>query len=71
MKTYLFDDKRSLGHAVFGFISAIVPFWLGIIIIISYTIYEVKEPENAVSTVGDLMEFVVGFMLGIMIRLGI
>jgi len=69
MKTYLFDDKRSLGHALLGFISAIIPFHLGIIILISYTIYEIKEPENAVSTVGDLVEFIIGFMLGIMIKL--
>ena len=71
MKTYLFDDRRSLGHAALGFVSAIIPFYLGVVIVISYTVYEVREPENPVATVGDLVEFVVGFMLGVVVRLGL
>lgn len=70
MKTFLFDDKRSVGHAVMGALTAIVPFYLGALIIIGYTVYEVKEPENPIATVGDVVEFVVGFMIGVVIRFG-
>jgi len=70
VKTYLFDDKRSVGHATLGALAAIIPFYLGIIIVIGYTIYEVKEPENPVATVGDVVEFIVGFMIGVIIRFG-
>ena len=69
MKTYLFDDKRSMFHSVLGFASAISPWYLGIPIIIGYTVYEVREPENAISTIGDLVEFIVGMMIGIIIKL--
>ena len=70
MKTYLFDDKRSVWHAVMGFISAVIPCYLGIPVIMGYAIYEVMEPENPVATVGDLVEFIIGFMIGVTIRIG-
>ena len=70
MQTYLFDDKRSLGHGVLGFVSAIVPCWLGILIIFSYVVYEVREPENPVSTIGDIVEFLVGLSIGVLLHVG-
>ena len=70
MRTYLFDDGRSVGHAILGIISAIVPVYLGIPIIISYVVYEVKEPENPIATIGDIVEFIIGFIIGAMITGG-
>jgi len=67
MREYLFDDKRSIWHAVLGMLVAVlgkrVPV-LSVLGIIVYVIYEVIENEKAVSTVGDVIEFVIGFMIG-------
>ena len=68
MKTYLFDDKRSVGHAVLGFISAVAPAPIAPIIIVGYVTYEVMELEDPVATVGDIVEFIVGFMIGTTLR---
>lgn len=63
MRDYLFDDWHSVIHAVFGFTVRFVPVWLRPVIIIVYVLYEVMEEENAVSTVGDVVEFLVGYVI--------
>jgi len=69
MDTYLFDDVDSVWHAVLGFlVGAFAPFLLGAFIILVFLVYEVEEPENPISTVGDVVEFMSGFMLGVLFR---
>ena len=67
MREYLFDDKRSIWHTMLGLLVAVLgkrmPV-LGALGIIVYVIYEVIENEKAVSTVGDVIEFIIGFMVG-------
>ena len=70
MKTYLFDDKRSIWHAVLGFFVGVFPWYLAVPVVLGYTVYEVKEPEDPTATVGDMVEFIIGFIIGIVIRIG-
>lgn len=73
MRTYLFDDRNSVIHAVFGYILAMLSKYggvvakvLSIIAFILFVVYEANEPENPSSTVGDIEEFIVGFVIGLM-----
>lgn len=67
MREYLFDDWRSVFHAVFGFIISLfgksIPM-ISALLIIVYVVYEALEKERAVATVGDVVEFMIGFMIG-------
>jgi len=63
-RLYLFDDKRSLGHALLGFLTAFTLTW-GIVILLLYTLYEIREEESPVATVGDVVEFLIGYIYGL------
>ena len=70
MREYLFDDRNSIFHAVLGFIVALMGsgsvIWkiIATILLMMYVVYEVFEIENPIATVGDIVEFAVGFMIG-------
>lgn len=70
MREYLFDDRNSIVHAVLGFIVALMGsgsvIWkiIATILLMIYVVYEVFEVERSVATVGDVVEFAVGFMIG-------
>jgi len=70
MREYLFDDRNSIVHAVLGFIVALMGsgsvIWkiIATILLMIYVVYEVFEIERSVATVGDVVEFTVGFMIG-------
>jgi len=68
MDKYLFDDFDSVIHAVLGFLIALFPL-LGLVAWPIFVVYEVLEPENPISTVGDVVEAIVGFVYGIVVRL--
>ena len=71
MRTYLFDDIGSIWHFVFGFVlGAFSPFFLLAIGTMIFIIYEVREPEDPVATVGDMVEFLSGGFLGLALRIG-
>jgi len=73
MREYLFDDGKSIFHYILGFISAaIVPaLWLiSLIVFHIFLIYEVEEFENPIATLGDVIEFMCGFIAGIMLLIG-
>ena len=63
-RLYLFDDKRSLLHTVLGFLSAFTLAW-GLLILVIFTLYEVREKEAPVATVGDVVEFIIGYVYGL------
>lgn len=67
MRQYLFDDWRSVVHAVLGAICAIgVHLEVGILSALAFLIfilYELPEPESPVATIGDVFEFVIGYLL--------
>lgn len=67
MREYLFDDFNSVLHLLIGLAVALLgrecPV-LGTITILIYVVYEVFEIERSVATVGDIVEFAVGFMIG-------
>lgn len=65
MKTYLYDDRNSIIHSVLGFIIPFLPHLIGLLIFLIFLIYEVQEKENPISTVGDVVEFLCGFVLGL------
>jgi len=70
MKTYLYDDRNSIIHTILGFASALLPYFLGILVFLIYLIYEVREPENPVSTIGDVVEYLNGFVIGLYVKWG-
>lgn len=63
-RLYLFDDRRSILHALLGFASAFL-LAHGLLILLIYTVYEVRENETPVSTVGDVVEFLIGYVYGL------
>ena len=63
-RLYLYDDKRSVLHTVLGFLSAFILVW-GLLILVIFTVYEVREKEAPVATVGDVVEFLIGYVYGL------
>lgn len=64
MAKVLFDDKKSVWHALLGFISAFTLLY-SIIIITIFTIYQIREREDKNKTLGDFIEFVIGYIYGL------
>ena len=73
MKTYLYDDRNSLAHTMLGFAVPFLPLLIGLAATLAFLLYEVWEKENPVNTVGDVVEFLVGFVLGLYVgtKLGV
>lgn len=66
MRTYIFDDDLSVFHAVLGFTAYVQPaLWLMLAITLVFLVYELWEPENPINTVGDVVEFTVGAVVGL------
>lgn len=64
MAKIIFDDLKSHWHAVIGFFSAfLLVFSIGIIAI--YIWYQRQEKETIGFTLGDLIEFLVGYVYGL------
>ena len=64
-QTYLYDDRNSLIHSALGFIAPFLPYLIGLVVFLAFLIYEVREPENPICTVGDVVEFLCGFVVGL------
>ena len=64
MAKIIFDDKRSIWHGLIGFISAFLLVF-SIFIIGIYVIYQRREKEAFGFTLGDVMEFVIGYIYGL------
>lgn len=75
MREYLFDDWNSVVHAVYGVIAALLVFKgygvISVILFFVYLVYELLEPERPVATVGDVVEFMVGYIIASMVVGGI
>lgn len=73
MREYIYDDRNSAMHSIMGMVVAGAfrqSLWLrliGVLMMILFAIYETREPEPAVSTVGDFVEFIFGFIVGVML----
>ncbi|AHL23874.1 hypothetical protein BD01_2287 [Thermococcus nautili] len=67
-RLYLYDDKRSVFHTVLGFASAFLLIY-GLVVFISYLVYEVREKEAPISTIGDVVEFIIGYVAGLAVLL--
>jgi len=63
-RMYLYDDRRSVLHSILGFASAFLLVY-GLVILLIYLVYEVREKEAPVATVGDVVEFLVGYVYGL------
>jgi len=63
-REYVFDDKRSLWHAFLGFVSAFALVY-SLLILLIYTVYQIREKEKPASTLGDIVEFLVGYIYGL------
>lgn len=62
----IFDDKKSWWHAFLGVISGLVPFF-GILILTIYIFYQIREKEDFIAKLGDFIEFLVGWVYGVMV----
>jgi hypothetical protein len=72
VREYIFDDKGSIVHSILGMITPIIAqkmLLLALFLILAFTVYESVEPENPISTIGDFTEFIIGFLLGLLISL--
>ena len=71
----MFDDLRSVAHMAAGFAAGVAPFtpmWLLTpIILLVFAVYEVVEKDDPLHTLGDFIEFVWGFILGISIMIAV
>ncbi|CAI1492053.1 conserved protein of unknown function [Thermococcus nautili] len=67
-RLYLYDDKRSILHTVLGFASAFLLIY-GLAVFLIYLVYEVREKEAPISTIGDVVEFLVGYVAGLAVIL--
>ncbi|GAB6102376.1 hypothetical protein JCM16138_15990 [Thermococcus atlanticus] len=63
-RLYLYDDKRSIFHSILGFASAFLLVY-GLLVLVIFTVYEVREKEAPVATVGDVVEFLIGYVAGL------
>ncbi|NJE04189.1 hypothetical protein [Thermococcus sp. MV11] len=63
-RLYLYDDRRSILHTVLGFASAFLLVY-GLLVLVIYLVYEVREKEYPVATVGDVVEFLIGYIYGL------
>jgi len=59
VKVEVFDDKRSITHAVAGFIAAAFPH-IGLILLGFFFIYQALEVEDFEDKAGDFIEFLIG-----------
>ncbi|WP_324735312.1 hypothetical protein VFC49_09200 [Thermococcus sp. SY098] len=63
-REYIFDDKRSLWHAFLGFVSAFALIY-SLLILLIYTVYQIREKEKPTATLGDIVEFLIGYIYGL------
>ena len=63
-RLYLYDDRRSVFHTVLGLASAFLLVY-GLVFLLVYLVYEVREKERPVATVGDVVEFLIGYVAGL------
>ena len=63
-RLYLYDDKRSVLHTVLGFFSGFLLGW-SLLVLVIFTAYEVRENENPTATLGDVVEFLIGYVYGL------
>lgn len=65
-----FRSPTDILHAVLGFACAILRrvFWpLSLAMILAFVVYEALEAESRLDSYEDLIEFVAGFMLGLVV----
>jgi len=63
----IFDDLKSIIHFLLGLIVPIVPI-LNIIIILVFIVYQIKEDEILLYKIGDILEFILGFVTGVALK---
>ncbi|WP_297490289.1 hypothetical protein [Thermococcus sp.] len=51
---------------VLGFLSAFLLGW-SLLVLVVFTAYEVREPEDPVATLGDVVEFLIGYLYGLVV----
>ncbi len=67
MKIKVFDDLFSLFHFILGVVCANSP-RLSLIIVPVFSIYQLLEKEDPCSKVGDFIEFLLGFLVGLILN---
>ncbi|NPA98168.1 MAG: hypothetical protein GXO43_02205 [Crenarchaeota archaeon] len=67
-RLYVFDDSRSVFHflyAVLVYLPSAKHPYVSLIGTLLFLLYEVPEKENPISTLGDLEEFIIGALIGL------
>ena len=69
----VFDDLNSFVHMVFGFVAgfatATYAAFIAPVIVTVYIAYETSEHEEEVNRIGDFVEFIVGYILGLSVSI--
>jgi len=67
MREYLFDDSRSILHSLLGAgLAILVHLGFGVLAAVMFVIfllYQLKEFERPVATIGDVFEAVIGYLI--------
>ena len=64
----VFDDIYSFLHALLGFIAAFFGMDASVSLTIVYTAYQLVDRDMRDEQLGDLVEYAVGFIAGLLIR---
>jgi TctA family transporter len=59
----IWDDYFCVFHTGLGFVAGYVPI-LAPVIVLAFIAYQILEDENLDNKIGDLIEFVAGYILG-------
>ena len=65
-----FTDPSDVLHAVLGFVCAVlrkIAWPLALAMILAFVVYEALEAESRLDSYEDLIEFAVGFMMGLIL----
>jgi len=67
-----FDDKKSILHILLGLTTGILLFnspVAGYLIEVVYIAYQIREEEDMESKAGDILEFYIGMLTGVVIAI--
>lgn len=66
----IFDDWKSILHTVFGLIAGLlypIHSYIPVMLLVVYVTYEFSTSKNIVEAICDIVEFIVGLVLAIIV----
>lgn len=66
VREYLFDDWCLVFYVFFGFVLVFFLVW-SLVVLVMFILYEISELEKLVVILGDVVEFLVGYIYGLVV----